>query len=360
MRFTCDHNTFSDAFNIVARVAGKNARPGLNYVKAELNGNTLTLSGTDLEQTIVKRIEVMLSKEDGVTLLPKDKIAAILSTIDEPISMHSIGDKIKVASDRSSWNVLSSDPSEFPECEFKVLGSPAVVSAENFQALFQRTHYAADASKKGATFLSGTLIECAEGTLGFTCIDGRRLSHQEIEVGNDVDEFNVICPMDTLKTIAGVFKNENILIHADEHTICFQTENMSIESRILEGNFPPWRNFKPKCSQSFGVMVRQFAKSISQAAIMKSDESKAVSVALSDHSAMLSGSHYAGDSSIPCDITWENGDASFRIDPNYIVDMMKSLGKETLNISIDDQGRAWVTETEDGFFGFVMLVGDGK
>lgn len=340
----------------MSRVVTRSGRAGLANVRAELRNGVLTITGTDLERTIVQEIEV--EGDEGVALLPKEMVDKILKSLDssDEITIKESDRRMTISAGAAKWTCNTDNPDEYPEISYPKEGSESYsVPATEFAKMVERTVFAVDQTKRSSGALAGILIECISETLGFTGADGRRLCHQEASlIESESVDFAVIVPTDSLRMVLGIVGTEDVWITLEGNTqIWFQVGKARIASRLMEGMYPKWRSFRPKCDSSFGVVVKPFLKAITQAAIMKNESSNAISFDFSENRVMIYGSQEKGDSSIPCEVGWKDDETTFSFNPDYVIEMLKATESETINIQVGPQGQ-FVAETEDGFYGVAM------
>jgi DNA polymerase-3 subunit beta len=84
VKFRCERDVLVDALGTAGRATASRggALPVLAGIRAELAGNTLTLTGHDLELTIsVTVAEGVSGREDGVAVLPSRLVSDVVKSL---------------------------------------------------------------------------------------------------------------------------------------------------------------------------------------------------------------------------------------------------------------------------------------
>ena len=83
MKFRCERDVLVDALGIAGRaVSGRGGLPGLSGVRADLEGDQLRFTGSDLDLTITVSVTVS-GESDGVAVIPA-RLASDIVRAHEP------------------------------------------------------------------------------------------------------------------------------------------------------------------------------------------------------------------------------------------------------------------------------------
>lgn len=344
----------SSAFSTASKAASRSAKSGTQAVKASLEETTLTLVGTGPTLTIIQGMEVE-GQENGVVLLPSEMFEKILKSLDndDEISIHEKNNRMKIKSGSAQWDCNTSNPDEFPGHEVGKEGGVRIAKSALVK-LVERTAYSVDDGKGKISALAGVNTEIGEEWFEMTASDGRRLSSQKVKFSDGTGGFSGIIPPDSLRMAVGTFGDEDLWVSMDRSSFTIRDGRTTMIGRLVDGKFPRWQAVIQDCERKFGVMVKGFLKSITQAAIAKNESSNAISFDFREGYALISGTRETGNSSVRFNLGWTYDDEEIRIDPDYLAAAIRPLGMETLNLAIEDSGGALVISTEDGYFGRIM------
>jgi DNA polymerase-3 subunit beta len=222
----------------------RTTKPILQDIKIVVENNTIQLLGTDLEVAIRFVIPVTEITADGVVVLPALKLLNILREItSDDVDFSSEQRVCTIKTKDSRFKLISDDPDEFPvipDYDFKDAMS---IDANEFVKFANKTLFAV-AKDMSCYAYNGILIEQYENGIKFIATDGRRLA-----VAGNVDRTQENILTSSIVQVKGI--NQVIKSLDDEDTILtklFKNQfimkmgNIEIASRLLEGDFPKYRD----------------------------------------------------------------------------------------------------------------------
>lgn len=247
LKFRCERDVLAKALADAGRAVTTRggALPVLAGVRLELTGDRLTVTGSDLDLTISVTIEVA-GADDGVAVLPS-KLAS-----DVVRSLRSGGVDVTVEDDDAR---IVADPSEFairviPADEFPELATPegdaVTLAAKAFKDAIDQVEKAAS-SDDARPILTGVLMAAEEGGLRLVSTDSYRLSVRDLAGTTVLGEGQkVLVPSRALKELARVVgEEEEITLRLGERDAGFMVGNVSVTTRLIEGDFPNYRGLIP-------------------------------------------------------------------------------------------------------------------
>src|SRR3546814_15847039 len=118
MKFRCERDVLVEALGSAGRAAAGRGTslPVLSGVRVELTGDTLRLTGTDLELTISVVVEVSGS-EDGVAVLPGRLASDIVRALPGgSVEVEVTPDEARISAGRSEFSLRSEERRVGKEC----------------------------------------------------------------------------------------------------------------------------------------------------------------------------------------------------------------------------------------------------
>ena len=176
MKFVCDGTDLSDALMKVTKAcSAKTTNPILETVKLSAANDTLTLTATDGELAIQKKIRAEVLDE-GAFCVPGKYFADFIKRLEnEQITMTSEESTvvIRYGDSVSSMQILSAD--DFPAIETDVNENRIELSAKDLKELIAKTTFCC-AQDDSRPVLKGCLIETKEGCVTFTALVQRLIA----------------------------------------------------------------------------------------------------------------------------------------------------------------------------------------
>lgn len=355
MNITANRPELLAACQIVqAAIAQRSTKPILAHVLAVADGDTLTLTATDLDTGVRYELTGVKATQPGRCILPVARLVAILrESTDAEVSIRETGQKILVTLGRSKYELPGGDPDEFPGFPETPTGEALAVPAGVLRTMIKRTAFAAEKRENTRFAVTGILVEQAENAVKFVATDTKRLAIAE----HSVDTPGKVSALVPLKAMQLLERNlsddaESIRIHLGTNEAMFQTARATIYTRLVEGNFPPYQQFMPKkLPVKFSVPREAFAASIRRAAITADEESKRVDFEFAPGVVKMQGrGAETGASVVEMDLPEFTGEAfEIAFDPVFILDMLKAVDDEMVQVEVTDAKDRMILRVGDSY-----------
>lgn len=247
MKFRCERDSLVEALGAAGRAVANRggALPVLAGVRAELVGDKLRLTGSDLELTI--EVEVAVAGErDGVAVLPSKIASDVVRSLGDPrVEVSVEADEAQITAGRfeSSLRLLPAD--EFPRTS--VAPEDAVtLSAQDFAAALHQVVPAASADDS-RPILTGVLLAAEEGGLRLVATDSYRLAVRDLPGTQVLTEGqSVLVPSRALKELERLLGSaDEITLRLGEREATFEVGSVRLTTRLIEGEFPNYRQLIP-------------------------------------------------------------------------------------------------------------------
>ena len=374
MKLSCNRDLLAQAFQAVAAVAPpRSPKPILQNVKLEISSpdSPATLSATDLEVSIRHEVEGVESESPGAILLPVQRFNSILrESSDSVFRIESDSQKTVVRGERSTFNLASEDPGEFPAADAFDADAYYKAPAALLKTAIRRTIFATD-NESSRYALGGVKFESEDDNLLAIGTDGRRLAKMQgpIETVGSPDPFGdaTIVPSRSLQLIERTIADgaAEVRIAVKQNALLVSSGPVTFSTRLLEGRFPRWRDVFPQRNDSSQIelTVGPFFSAVRQAAIVTSDDSRGVDFTFGEGMLVLSGSAAeVGESRVEMPIGFDGSPIDITLDPRFVVDFLKTLdNEESFTLDLADGDSAAVARVEDGYAYVIMpLARDRK
>ena len=240
------------ALSAVSRVAStKTQLPILSNILLRTDGNRLLVAATNLEIAITEYINVKIIKPGAITIPARLMSEFISSLPKEQVELKVINDNlhIKCGAYNSIINGFIAD--DFPEL-------PTINESSSIQYSFKLDDFKQAVSQTIITtssdttrpVLTGVYWHSHEGQLYLAATDGYRLSERRLV--ETKSELSAIIPTQTLQEVMRNISDETeeIDVLFDETQVRFRINEAEIISRLIDGNFPDYRQLIPSSSET--------------------------------------------------------------------------------------------------------------
>jgi len=259
MELTITQENFARALSAVGRVAStKTQLPILSNILLRTDGNRLLIAATNLEIATTQYIGAKIVKPGAITV-PARLISEFVSSLPkETIELKVVNNNIHLKSGNYKSIINGVIADDFPE--LPTINEESSVSysinVEDFKQAVSQTIITAS-SDATRPVLTGVYWHSHEGQLYLAATDGYRLSERRlVETTSDV---SAIIPVQTLQEVLRVIVDDvdTIDILFDETQVRFRINEAEIISRLVDGNFPDYRQLIPKQSDISATVAKQ-------------------------------------------------------------------------------------------------------
>ncbi len=246
VKFRCERDVLVEALAVAGRASTtRNALPVLSGVKMNLEGNRLSVTGSDLELTITANIEVA-GNTDGVAVLPA-KLAADIVRLLEPgaIEVDATGDRPRVSGGRSEFFLKAIPADEYPPRPEPV-GESVTISAGDLAEGLRQVVKAAS-TDQSRPVLTGVLMAAENDGLRLVSTDSYRLAVRDLP-GKAVLRAGqqVLVPSRALEEVARALgDDESVSLVLGENDVSFEAHALSVSTQLIQGDFPDYRKLIP-------------------------------------------------------------------------------------------------------------------
>ncbi len=256
MELTVTQENFARALSAVGRVAStKTQLPILSNILLRTDGKRLLVAATNLEIATTQYIGAKIAKPGAITV-PARLISEFVSSLPkDTIELKVVGENIHISSGKyhSIINgVIADDFPELPTINENDSVSYSINTEEFKQAVSQTIITASSDSTRPV--LTGVYWHAHDGWIFLAATDGYRLSERRLV--ETKSEVAAIIPTQTLQEVLRTIVDDidTIDILFDESQVRFRINEAEVISRLIDGNFPDYRQLIPEKSDINAVM----------------------------------------------------------------------------------------------------------
>ena len=286
MHFSISREALLKPLQLVAGVVErKQTLPVLSNVLLVVQGQQLSLTGTDLEVELVGRVQLEEPAEAGEITVPARKLMDICKSLpaDVLIDIRVDEQKLLVKAGRSRFSLSTLPASDFPSVEESQGSLNFAVAQGKLRRLIERTSFAM-AQQDVRYYLNGMLLEVNAGTLRAVATDGHRLAMCALDAGiASSDKHQVIVPRKGILELARLLANpeELVSIVLGQHHIRATTGEFTFTSKLVDGKFPDYQRVLPRNGDKVVVGERQaLREAFSRTAILSNEKYRGIRLLL--------------------------------------------------------------------------------
>ena len=353
-------------------VERKTTIPILSNFLIEADGDTLSITATDLDQAIRTSAPVKV-KKPGACTIPARKLYDYIKLLpDGEISIKLLDNHwVQIRSGRSNTKIVGMARANYPQVpEFPSIAVTSI-SLVALKTLIARTIFAISNEESRYT-LNGALLVIKAESLAMVATDGHRLSYVE-KPGETLEgisgEKRVLIPRKALHELQQLLSAAEaerdteqkqapkttlppliVEFADDEHTLFFRVGHRTLSTRRLTGQFPNFEAVMPRDNTKFAVVrSSELSASIQRVAQFADERSGAIRMRLEGNELKISAnSTESGESEDTIDTPYSGDAIVVGFNSIYILDFLKALNSEgEVRLEFKDSQSAGQMRPED-------------
>jgi DNA polymerase-3 subunit beta len=363
MKFTISRDALLKPLNLVAGVVERRQTlPILANVLMVLEGDRLSLTGTDLEVELVGRVQLAGAGDSGEVTVPARKLVDICKSLPEgsDIQFAVQDSKVTVKSGRSRFTLSTLPSREFPNVEDSLGTHQFKIKQGQLKRLIDRTAFAM-AQQDVRYYLNGMLWELSGGQLKVVATDGHRLALCTLpEKLNAEGDTQVILPRKGVLELARLLLDEaaEVVIVIGRNHIRATTNDFTFTSKLVDGKFPDYQRVLPRAPNKIVVGSRlELRQAFTRTAILSNEKYRGVRLKLTDNSLDIVANNpeqEEAEEAVP--VQYEGDPLEIGFNVSYLLDVLGVLSGEEVKLSLSDpNSSALLEESEEGDSLYVVM-----
>ncbi|MFW6355016.1 MAG: DNA polymerase III subunit beta, partial [Verrucomicrobiota bacterium] len=275
-----------------------------------------------------------------------------------------------LTSGQSLFRMMGIGADEFPPLPTFNDQHSFVLRQDELARMLKSVSYA-QSSDETRYIMNGVYFNFADSTLTLAATDGRRLAvmSKELEVTEE-NAGHLILPAKTVGEVERLLgQGDSVRIAFNDRQVAFEInteadaaaeagllDNIYLVSKVVEGNYPNYRQVIPKENDQHIKLNREsFAKCISRAALVTSDKNNSVKVNVSKDVLEVTGqSPEFGESNVSLNVEYAGPEVTVAFNPHFLLDPLKAIPRDEVIFEFKDELSPGVIRTPDSFLCVVM------
>ncbi len=347
MKVVCEGIDLSDAvLKVVKACATKTTLPILETVKLSAKNDGLTLSATDNEISIQKKIKAEVY-EEGEVCVPGRYFGDFIKKLENvQITLNAQSRKMDIiyADSQTDMQVLPAE--DFPKIDTEINEYSFKLKTEDLKKFINSTAFCC-AGDDSRPILKGCQFVIKDGDISVTSLDGFRLATVKGKVISSTGNMEIVCPARTLNEIEKMISDDGETeIFVQKGMILVSSDNTVLTSRLYAGDFIKKENIIPREYTTVAKVNRELLKaSVERAAILvRNDKNSLIIFDVQENKIEISSNSEIGNVQEPIKAEVEGKDVRIAMNSKFIIDAVNALTEEEITISFNNQIQPFVCE----------------
>jgi DNA polymerase III subunit beta len=340
VKFRCERDVLADALNSAGRAANRTGTlPVLSGVRMEVKGDTLTVTGTDLELTIRLAIEVG-GDRDGAAVVPARLIGDIVKALPAgavEIELDAASSEISIAAGRSQFSVRPLSLDDYP-AQTEPTGEAVTLPAATMTDALRQVVRAASTDDARAV-LTGVLLASEDDGVRMVATDSYRLAVRDLPDSTVLGSGQkVLIPGRALNELARLMGDvESLTVRFGDREATFEAGTTRLSTRLIEGEFPNYRNLLPSSYPNLlTVSKASMMEAIRRVKILAQD-STPVRLTLGGETVQLTAiTQDVGNATEEIDASYDGTEMTVAFNPDYLAAGIDAIDADDVTLATMD------------------------
>ena len=339
-------NFFKTLSHLQGIVDKKNSLPILSNILIEARDNELTLSSTDMDISIIEKIDCNVL-ENGSTTINSQILYDIVRKIDDNSEIEIIsndGKLLTLRADGSRFSLACLPKEDFPIIDQDNSGNTIKINSKIIFKLIDKTKFAIS-NEETRYFLNGLYFNITKdksnSILTLVGTDGHRLAKFSHNIEGNIDQVSgVIIPKKTIyelcKLLSEIDRDINISISSNK--IIFKIDDIIFISKLIDGSFPDYKRVIPNDNSNILKINREILLSaVDRVSTIANEKSPVIKFKLLQNVLNLNTiNNESSTASEDLKINYNGDEIEIGFNSKYIMDILNNLEDEEIAINLKD------------------------
>lgn len=341
--------------------------PILENFLFEIDKNTLTVTASDLQTSMIKEITIE-SKEKGNIAVPARILLDTLKNLpDQPVTF-SIDDatySIELSSDNGRYKLAGENATDFPKVPSVSNDFSASISSDVLARAINNTIFATSSDELRPS-MTGVYVNLNEKNATFVSTDGHRLVRY---IRTDVKSDNgnaIIIPRKALNLLKSTLPTENTDVSIDFNmsNAFFKFDNIKMICRLIDERYPDYENVIPASNTiKMSINRAEFLSSLKRISIYANKTTHQVRLKITGSELQVSAEDldFSNEANERLSCEHEGSDIEIGFNAKFLVEMLSNLDTDQIKLTMTAPNKAGVilpadTNKEEDILMLVMPV----
>jgi DNA polymerase III subunit beta len=344
MRIKVNQNNLSKYLQMLQGVIErKHTIPILSNILVESTKDHVFLIATDLDIGIRTQCAAEVLEEGNVTI-PGKRLSEIFKELTPGIDIELKSEPnnlVQISGGPSLYRIVGLPADDYPSFpSFTDVQFHPLPTNESIEMISQTLF--SSSGDEGRSVLNGVLLEIGDDLLRLVATDGHRLALRKKSIKTSLNEKmtgeSMIIPRKALRELVKILTDiqKDCAIGFSENKLIFQTENVQLFSRKIDGKFPNYNHVIPKTNDKVFKIDREILiSSLKRVSLMSDFKSRGVLFHLGkDLLTMKSSNPEIGDAKEEMGIVYAGEEMDVMFNAHYLAEGLSVISDKEMVFSM--------------------------
>ena len=339
VKFRCERDVLADAVGSAGRAATNRTGtlPVLAGVRMEVEGDRLTITGSDLELTI--RLTVQVGGErDGAAVVPARLVGDIVKALPAGAVEVELGeDELSISAGRSQFSVRPLSLDDYP-AQSEPAADAVTLQAEAMSEALRQVVRAAS-TDDARVVLTGVLLTSEEEGVRMVATDSYRLAVRDLPDSSVLGSGQkVLIPARALTELQRVIGDaDELTVRLGERDATFEVGTTRLSTRLIEGEYPNVWNLLPSSHPNLLTVSKDSMMEAIRRVKILAQDSTPVRLTLGGDTVQLTAiTQDVGNAAEEVDANYEGAEMTVAFNPDYLAAGIDAIDSDDVTLATMD------------------------
>lgn len=360
MKLICTQENLKIGLGAASKIISSiNTLPILNNLLIKTENGQLKISSTNLELAINTQVRCRVESEGQTTVVAKTLNELINNLPNENLTLEHKNNELNILTENQTFKIKTLPAEEFPFIPQIPNNNPAIIEGDNLKTAINLVSFAAS-NNQTQPEISGIFFSMKNGEVRLAATDRYRLAEKVIK-GEGLGE--VIIPQKCAHEVARILgtQQERIEVLINENQIFLSIGPTQIISRLVEGQYPDYKNIIPEIFNTTITLDKNRFYSALKTSALFSQNSNSVKIDYSQENQKMTVSSEAqdlGSGRVDIISKVEGETGSLLLNFRYVLDFLTQASGEKVVIKVvnDSSPAVFSIEGQSDYLYLVMPI----
>lgn len=347
MRFIVSTSTLLKQLQAISGASSSSTvLPILENFLFEIQDNTLTVSATDLQTSMVTTMSIE-AKEEGRIAMPSKILIETLKTLpDQPVAftVDTQTLAIEISAGDGKYKLSGENADDFPKIPVADETSNVVIPAPILSEAINKTIFAVSNDELRPA-MSGVLVQLAEESIVFVSTDAHKLvRYRRTDIGVE-KAASIILPKKALALLKSTLPGDDVEVSIEYNSTnaFFKFENIYLICRLIDERYPDYEAVIPQVNPNRLTVDRAiFLNTLRRVVIFANKTTHQVRLKISGSELHISAEDldFSNEAQERLSCQYEGEDMEIGFNARFLVEMLSNLNSEEVVIEMSTSNRA--------------------
>lgn len=334
-------------------ISSNNTLPILDNFLFSISKNSMSITASDLETTMISNIAVESENEGEITIPSRILVDTLKTFSNQPLTFLIDTDNygIEITSETGHYKLAGQNAEEFPKTPNLSSSSAAIINGHILLNAINKTLFASG-NDELRPVMSGIFCELSNNEIVFVATDAHKLvKHKRSNISLD-NSASFIIPKKPLNILKNNINEESdVKLEFNDTNALFSFNNVTIICRLIDGKYPNYEAVIPKENPNkLTIKTSDLLNSIKRVSIYANKTTHQIRLKLAGSQIHITSEDIdfanKADERLSCE--YEGEDMEIGFNARFVIDMLNNIGANKILIEMSAPNRAGIILPLDG------------